>query len=223
MLKIQNIIKKKQKINAPDFGNLSIGKIQRKYNIGFSYAQNIMNALFASGYVGEENGYSPRILLRPEENAFQFIEENFASYRPAEYDLYHGKEYTGGMNDCLNRKSIADFDDMEGHDFECFCAELLKKNGFRNVEVTKGSGDQGIDIIAYKEDVKYGIQCKRYSSDVGNKAVQEAFSGKTFYNCHLAVVISNQNFTPSAKELAERNGVLLWGREKIEMLMSNYK
>ncbi len=29
---------------------------------------------------------------------------------------------------------------MEGHDFEKFCARLLKKNGFKNVEVTKGRG-----------------------------------------------------------------------------------
>lgn len=31
-------------------------------------------------------------------------------------------------------------DEMEGHDFEYYCAGILKKNGFENVEVTKGSG-----------------------------------------------------------------------------------
>lgn len=107
------------------------------------------------------------------------------------------------------------FDSLEGHDFEYFCANLLSKNGFNNVEVTQGSGDQGIDIIAYKDDIKYGIQCKCYSSDIGNKAVQEAFAGKTFYNCHLACVLTNRYFTSSAKELAEKNGVLLWDRDKL--------
>lgn len=113
------------------------------------------------------------------------------------------------------------FDYMEGHDFEYFCADLLRKNGFINVEVTKGSGDQGIDIIAYKDDIKYGIQCKCYSSDINNKAVQEAFAGKTFYNCHVAVVLTNRHFTSSAKELAQRNGVLLWDREKLVELINN--
>ena len=37
---------------------------------------------------------------------------------------------------------------MDGHEFEYFCGDLLKKNEFSNVEVTRGSGDQGIDIIA---------------------------------------------------------------------------
>ncbi len=113
------------------------------------------------------------------------------------------------------------YDNMEGHDFEYFCADLLKKNGFSNVKVTKGSGDQGIDILAAKDGIKYGIQCKCYSSDIGNKAVQEAFSGKTFYHCHVASVLTNRYFTASAKELAESNGVLLWDRDYLNKLIEN--
>lgn len=113
------------------------------------------------------------------------------------------------------------YDSMEGHDFEYYCAELLKKNGFENVEVTRGSGDQGIDILSVKDGVKYGIQCKCYSSDIGNKAVQEAFSGKTFYHCHVASVLTNRYFTASAKELAESNGVLLWDRDYLNKLIEN--
>lgn len=119
--------------------------------------------------------------------------------------------------------AISNFDDMEGHDFEYFCADILEKNGYENVEVTKGSGDQGIDIIAYKDGIKYGIQCKCYSSDIGNKAVQEAFSGKTFYHCHVAAVLTNRYFTTSAKELSESNGVLLWDRDYLNKLIENLK
>lgn len=115
----------------------------------------------------------------------------------------------------------ADYDNMEGHQFEHFCADILKKNGFENVEVTRGSGDQGIDILATKDGIKYGIQCKCYSSDIGNKAVQEAFSGKTFYHCHVASVLTNRHFTASAKELAESNGVLLWDRDYLNKLIEN--
>ena len=111
------------------------------------------------------------------------------------------------------------YDQMDGHGFEHYCGQLLQRNSFSNVEVTRGSGDQGIDIIAYKDGIKYGIQCKCYSSDIGNKAVQEAFAGKTFYNCHIAAVLTNRHFTKSAKELAAKNGVLLWDREKLEDLI----
>ena len=52
---------------------------------------------------------------------------------------------------------------MDGLQFEHRCAELLRYRGFHKVTVTKGSGDQGIDILAQKNGLKYGIQCKYYS------------------------------------------------------------
>ena len=64
-------------------------------------------------------------------------------------------------------------DTMEGHAFEFWCANLLRSNGFYNVNVTPGSNDQGVDIIAQKEEIHYAIQCKCFSSDLGNKPVRE--------------------------------------------------
>src|SRR5574344_1904572 len=57
-----------------------------------------------------------------------------------------------------------DLDETEGHDFEYYCADLLRKRGFIDVSVTKGSGDYGIDILAEKDGVTYAIQCKAYAS-----------------------------------------------------------
>lgn len=114
---------------------------------------------------------------------------------------------------------VPEYDTMEGHVFEYYCAELLKNDGFSNVEVTQGSGDQGIDILAEKAGIQYGIQCKCYSNNIGNKAVQEAFSGKTFYGCHVAAVLTNRYFTASAKALAEQNKVLLWDRDYLQALV----
>lgn len=113
------------------------------------------------------------------------------------------------------------YDNMDGHTFEHYCADLLSKNGFTDIEVTKGSGDQGIDVIAFKDGMKYGIQCKCYASDIGNKAVQEAYAGKEYYHCHIAAVLTNRHFTRSAKQLSESNNVLLWDREKLEELIKN--
>lgn len=108
---------------------------------------------------------------------------------------------------------------MEGHSFEYYCADILRKNGFENVSVTRGSGDQGGDVLATKEGVKYIIQCKRYANPVGNKAVQEAYAGIAFYKCHVGVVMTNSTFTPSAKELAEATGVLLWDRTVLQKMV----
>ena len=99
---------------------------------------------------------------------------------------------------------------LDGYQFEQYCCYLLKKNGYHNVEITKKSGDYGIDILATKRGRKYAIQCKRYLSSVGNHAVQEAYSGKDFYNCDVAVVMTNSSFTPAAIETAQKLHVLLW-------------
>lgn len=134
-------------------------------------------------------------------------------------DLIHiYTKYSPNILECKNKKnsSIVNIDyDMNGFDFEKYAGELLQKNGFEKVEITQRSGDFGVDIIAYKDDIKYAIQCKKYSSTVGIKAVQEVIASKAMNNCHVAVVLTNNYFTKSAKELAEKNNVLLWDREKL--------
>ena len=107
---------------------------------------------------------------------------------------------------------------MDGHTFEHYCAGLLRRNGFHHVEVTRGSGDQGIDILAWKHRKKYGIQCKCYSYYLGNKAIQEAYAGMKFYECDVAAVLTNQYFTNSAVALAGKTDVLLWDRAVLEEL-----
>ncbi len=115
--------------------------------------------------------------------------------------------------------TMAEIDVMKGHEFEHFCAELLRKNGFKKVSVTPGSGDQGVDVIAVRGTARYAIQCKRYASPLGNKPVQEVYTGKAFYGCRYGVVMTNSTFTPHAKDLAKKTGVLLWDRRVIGELM----
>ena len=95
-----------------------------------------------------------------------------------------------------------------GHAFEEWVAGRLEAQGWR-AHVTAGSGDQGIDIIARRKGRKIGIQCKRYDGAVGNKAVQEAFSGRAYHRVDTAVVITTGHYTESAKALSRRTGVHL--------------
>ncbi len=115
-----------------------------------------------------------------------------------------------------NRYYPSDMDLMEGHDFEYYCAELLRQQGFLEVEVTRGSGDYGIDILAEKDGVTYAIQCKRYTAPVGVKAVQEAYAGRDYYDRMVGAVLTNQYFTQPAVEAAKKLKILLWDRGYLE-------
>ena len=121
------------------------------------------------------------------------------------------------INNLKNEKntSIDYVDALEGLEFEEYVYNLLKKLGYKNVSKTPATGDFGIDILAEKDNIKYAIQCKNYNNILSNKCVQEAFSGKQYYNCHVGVVVTNNYFTNHAIQLANKNGILLWNRDKL--------
>ena len=108
---------------------------------------------------------------------------------------------------------------LDGPEFEAYVALVLGDNGFRHVALTKGSGDQGVDILAERNGRTYAIQCKNYEGAVGNFAVQEAYAGAQFYGCDRAAVICPGEFTRGAKELAGSTGVLLWDGRKLSRMM----
>lgn len=114
---------------------------------------------------------------------------------------------------------IHSLDEIEGHEFEYYCAELLKKRGFIDVSVTKGSGDYGVDVLAEKDGVTYAIQCKAYTTPVGVKAVQEAYAGREFYDRMVGAVLTNQYFTKPAVEAAKKLKILLWDRGYLDSMI----
>lgn len=156
----------------------------------FLYKENISQKHYAKIYVELENKID-KYKLNKKQNKFNNSLKN--------------KKYTKKTN-------IDDIDLMTGSEFETFIADLFSKKGYTTT-VTKASGDQGIDVIAERNDTKIGIQVKCYSGTVGNSAIQEAVAGKSFYSCDKAMVITNSSFTSSAIDLAQANDVILWDRE----------
>lgn len=123
----------------------------------------------------------------------------------------------------FSRAQIEQIDAMSGNEFEEYTKYLLKELGYSNIKVTPSVGDQGIDVIAHKDGIKHGFQCKRWKKNVGNKAVQEVHAGIGFYSLDKGLVITNSNFTKSAEQLAAKLNVELWNREKLIKLLEQIK
>ena len=121
----------------------------------------------------------------------------------------------------LKNINLNSIDKMTGFEFEEFIGYLFKKIGYE-VIVTKKSNDQGIDIIVKDDFTKIGIQAKCYSGSVGNKAIQEAVAGKSYYKCDKVIVITNSSFTQSAIELAKCNNVGLISRKELSEMINRY-
>ena len=121
------------------------------------------------------------------------------------YDHYKG---------LINNKPI----NMPGREFEFFCADILLLDGFCNIVVTQSSADN----VASKNNKKYVVQCKCLSGTCSNEAVQEVLAGNTIYNADYTVVMCNQPFSLSAKQLANRNGVELYNGGRIKHILDVY-
>lgn len=199
-------------------GKASVGMIQRYFKVGFNRAARIMDQLERIGVVDKEDGTAPRKILMSLEDFYELYKmlSEKASVCP---EHKTGFSYTVDSDSIPEKCHIMDYDSMSGTQFESFCKWLLCEHNFTNVETTKASGDHGIDILAEKDDITYAIQCKCYSSNIGNAAVQQAHTGKSLYNRDIAVVLTNQYFTSQAKEEASVLGVKLWDRDKLNEMI----
>jgi HJR/Mrr/RecB family endonuclease len=97
---------------------------------------------------------------------------------------------------------------MSGIEFERYIASLLPSQGYTHVQLTERY-DLGIDIIAEKEGLLWGIQVKRYSAPVKLAAVRQAVAALKHYDCDQAMVITNSSFSPAARDLAASNSCVL--------------
>lgn len=120
----------------------------------------------------------------------------------------------------LKKSGIADIDKMDGREFEHYLGHLFKAHGYE-VRVTKAAGDFGADLIIVKGGKKIVVQAKRYSKNVGIKAVQETHSSMGYYGAVEAWVVSNSDYTDAARELANSLNVRLIGRERLIELILN--
>ena len=108
-------------------------------------------------------------------------------------------------------------DDMTPAGFENFCADQLRRAGW-NARVTMQGRDQGVDVVAEKDDVRVVIQCKLYARPVGNKSVQEAAAAKAHEQASYGIVVTNNRYTTAAEQLASTNGILLLHYSQLQNL-----
>lgn len=195
----------------------SIGMLQLHFKIGFNYASKIMDELCEAGVVSEEYDIKPREILL---SIYEFRELCNYYYT---VENYVPDSQLKNVNMDEPEYNIFNYDNMDGIEFENFCSDLLERNGFCNVEVTQGSGDHGIDVLAEKDGISYAIQCKCYSSNIGNAAIQQAHTGKSLYRKDIAVVMTNRFFTQQAINEANELGVKLWDRNKLNEMIEKAK
>jgi restriction system protein len=99
---------------------------------------------------------------------------------------------------------------MDPTAFERLCQRILRESGFIEVEVTKRSGDGGIDghgTIRLGGLISFNVlfQSKRYKGNIGPDTVRD-FRGAMVGRADKGVLISTGGFTLEARREATRDG-----------------
>lgn len=124
----------------------------------------------------------------------------------------------------LKKSGMLEIDKMTGPEFEKRLSILFSNLGYKVRESGKPTGDYGVDLVIEKNDIKTAVQAKCYKRQlVGEDAVREVYSGKNYYNCSEAIVITNSNFSRMAWQLAKSNKVKLWNRNYLTKVLLTEK
>jgi hypothetical protein len=151
--------------------------------------------------------------------SYDSLRRLWALYDRVEAARRHKRELADLLAGAKYRLIHTDWRSLRGVAFEQFLSDVFQALGYR-VQTTKGSGDQGVDLIVTGKGRRIAVQAKGYADSVGNKAVQEVYSGMIFYGCEISVVITNSRFTSGARELAHKVGCHLYEGHHIPDLIA---
>lgn len=172
------------------------------YLIFIEHYAKIKNIQIPINLENSINSYIDQLALEEQTNEYKKLIENNDKFKK-------------------NNVIIEDIDGLDGFAFEHLLGALFKQMNYK-VEVTKGSGDQGADIIISKMGRKTVVQAKCYLNNVSNKAIQEVVAAIKYYNADAGMVVTNSYYTKSAIELAEANNIALWDRDKLAQTLLAY-
>ncbi len=114
------------------------------------------------------------------------------------------KRFKAGQKWHSSRDLLGWLRGMKPSEFEDYIADLFSKLGYKT-EATGGSHDEGIDIVAEKDGIKYYIQCKKFITskvtvhdirDFYGALVDHLANGKGYF-------ITTNKFTLEAEKFAE--------------------
>lgn len=119
---------------------------------------------------------------------------------------------------------------MDPSELEHLVKNLLEAMGYQNVEVTKPSGDGGVDVVGYVEvgvtSVKEVIQVKRHKRPISRPVVDALRGSLGRYDAIRGTIVTTSRFSKDAiEEVTKKYGapITLIDGEKLVDLMIEYQ
>jgi hypothetical protein len=103
---------------------------------------------------------------------------------------------------------------LDGHRFEQELGAVYRKLGYA-VTVTRGSGDEGIDLILVRTGTTTVVQCKAHAKPVGPAVMRELWGAMHAHGAGRCILASIGGFTRGAVTFARGKAVQLLDLEGI--------
>lgn len=108
------------------------------------------------------------------------------------------------------------WNNLKGVKLEIAISKLMTDLGYLT-NLTKGSGDGGIDVIARKDEKTLLIQCKGWAKQVGSPVIRDMAGVASAHNAE-GIVVSPNGFSKEAMLFGMKSGVKLWDSNKLSQL-----
>lgn len=92
---------------------------------------------------------------------------------------------------------------LDGWEFEKAIADVFNKMGY-STNVTKGSGDGGVDIIIEQSGYRAIVQCKHYSYPVQPEPVRALWGCKDEFNANEVILVATNGVTQAGQEFIDK-------------------
>lgn len=121
------------------------------------------------------------------------------------------KKYNAIENEIIKKENIRQSQDywfkLDPYEFENEVALWYERKGYK-CQVTKKSGDGGVDVIVTKGKTKAYVQCKRYTtSKVDRPTLNQLYGVVCAEEADYGIVVCLLGVTDEAKEFARKVGI----------------
>lgn len=135
------------------------------------------------------------------------------------------KEYNKAQREELRTRLAK----MNPYLFEHLVRDLLEAMGYEDVEVTKQSGDKGVDVVATAQfgitEVKEVVQVKRYTSNIQRSKIDELRGALYHHDAIQGTMLTLSGFSSGAKDAAILKGAppisLIDGDRLLDLLIEH--
>jgi len=133
------------------------------------------------------------------------FEANYQKYEDEERKL---KEETSRLRD-LKRRQF--WTNQDGYSFEKNIGDVFKRLGHK-VRITRGSGDEGVDIFVDEDTV---VQCKATESQIAPAVVRDMYGAMHHFNAKRGIIVSIGGFSSGCHQFARGKRIELWDLNKL--------